>query len=272
MTYDSWIKFATKELDGTATNTARLDALLLLEYVTGTERPYLLAHPETALSDPQIEQLTILLNRRGHNEPMAYILGKKEFYGRDFIVNKHVLVPRPETEDMIDLFLSLPEPNIVIDVGTGSGAIAITAKLEQPGVTVYATDNDQRCIAVAEQNAHMLGAEVTFIKTDIIHDINPEIILGSIVLANLPYVPEGYPLNEAAKQEPPEAIFSPDNGLSHYKRLFDQLRAKKSLPTAVVCEALEIQHQDLQKLALGYNLTLQTTRGLQMLFIPTELS
>jgi len=159
MNISDWLTKNTKKLEKAGVGTARLDCLVLLEDATGKDRTYLLAHPQTTAKGSTFRKLDGWVERRAKHEPLAYIRGKTEFYGRDFIVNKHVLVPRPESETMIELALKVIGGRIqvsddiqVIDVGTGSGALAITMKLEFPKIDVFATDIDPKCLAVALQN------------------------------------------------------------------------------------------------------------------------
>lgn len=268
MNYRTWIQITTNKLQAVGISSARLDTLLLLEYVTKRPRALLLAHDDTLLTKQETSLLDIVVERRINREPIAYIVGHKEFYGREFSITKSVLVPRPESEDIITLLLELPIPSAIIDVGTGSGALAVTAKLEIPTATVYATDIDPACITTAKQNAAALHADVTFIETDTITNLRSESLDGAVLLANLPYVPLDNPLNKDARHEPQSAIFSPENGLQHYRKLFEQCSAKPTHPSAYICESLRKQHAPLANLAVSYGLVLQKTEGLQQLFVP----
>ena len=159
-----WLKEASSRLKQSGINTSRLDALVLLEDVFGKERSWLLANPETELTDSQLSRLDGFIERRLCHEPLAYIRHKSEFYGRDFFVDSRVLEPRPESETIIDVLKELPGLSqlVIIDVGTGSGALAITAKLELPNTEVIATDIDKNCLAVARQNAQNHNAKILF--------------------------------------------------------------------------------------------------------------
>lgn len=269
MNYGQWLAYAQKQLRDAGISSARLDALLIMEYVLLRDRAQLLAHQEQTLTQHDLVKLNALLHRRLTHEPMAYILGISEFYGRSFVVSRDVLTPRPETEAMIELLCELsPQPTHVVDVGTGSGCIAITAALELPNITVIGTDNDPKCIDIAKLNADRLNAHVSFIVTDLIQNIDPDVLAGATILANLPYVPEDHPINSAAAHEPATAIFSPQEGLQHYKRLFDQIQAfdGSNGPLYIVCESLEPQHDPLNALASNYGWKLAKTSGLQQLF------
>lgn len=270
MHYDQWLQTAQSALTSAGIQTARLDALLLLAFATNKSKAHLLAHGDARLTDTEQHTATTSLERRLTREPIAYIIGVKEFYGRDFIVNKSVLVPRPESEDIITLLLEQPYPNTIIDVGTGSGALAITAKLEVPLAIVCATDNDPACIEIARQNAKSLKADITLVETDLLAAIDAKLIHESVLFANLPYVPRDYPLNKDATHEPEAAIFSSESGLMHYRRLFEQLNDTNILPSAIICESLEKQHTALALLALEHGFKHAKTLGLQQLFVPTS--
>lgn len=230
---------------------------MLLEDFTDKDRSWLLAHPDfelagTSTLDEQIE-------RRAQHEPLAYIRGKTEFYGREFIVNAHTLEPRPETETMIDLVKTIMKSreNVTIaDIGTGSGCIAISVKLEHPEAKVAAADIDVKCLKTARENSKKLNAEVEFYQGNLLQpllDINYPI---SIITANLPYVPEKYQLNEAAKFEPKHAIFGGEDGLYLYRELFTQISNIKYQVSNVLTESLPFQHDELAKIAKssGYEL------------------
>lgn len=237
-----WLAKSTRRLAKVGIKSARLDCLLLLEQVLNTNRTQLLAAPEQMLSREYILELNGLLERRIDHEPMAYIRGKSEFYGRNFWVDKSVLVPRPETETMIELLLQLPlkRPRTLIDVGTGSGALAITAACELGEALVYATDISEYCLEIARRNAAKHKATINFRQTDLVEWLD---ISGSVILANLPYVPLDHPINQAAGFEPPLALYGGDDGLNLYRRLFEQLESPR--PAYILTEALPSQHIEL---------------------------
>lgn len=257
MTINELLPDSTQFLTSVGVVTARLDALLLLGDVTGKDRAHLLAHPELELGDEQLKTLQKLLNRRAQHEPMAYIRGKTEFYGREFIVNKHVLEPRPESETMIELWKGARGEGrgaTLVDVGTGSGALAITAKLESPETNVFALDIDPKCLEVAKENAKKLNVSIEFIENDLL-DPSALAPLPSplVVLANLPYVPEGYQINKAAKHEPKLALFGGIDGLDLYRNMFEQLQNMSDRTVYVFTEALPSQHHELANIARVQN-------------------
>lgn len=226
MTYQDWIQDTIKLFITAGIKSARLDALLLLEYATKHNKAYLLAHPETPLQGYSLQQgvsLQELVQRRIDGEPMAYILNKKEFYGRDFIINKNVLVPRPESEDFITLLKSIlnnknhlsevrPLKSLtLIDVGTGSGCLAITAKLEFPELEVIGTDTSSAALIIAKKNAKSLHTNINFKEEDLLEQEKANSI--NIIFANLPYVPINYKVSKEVLCEPTQAVFAKQEGL-----------------------------------------------------------
>ena len=140
----------------------KLEARMLLQQVTGLTHAQLITHDADVLLDNQIAMLNQLLCRRQTGEPMAYILGRREFYGREFVVSPDTLIPRPETEHLLEAALfRLPENGILWDLGTGSGIIGISAKLERPDATIYASDISEAALKVAQQNAQRLSAKIS---------------------------------------------------------------------------------------------------------------
>ncbi|MEO5627866.1 MAG: HemK/PrmC family methyltransferase [Candidatus Saccharimonadales bacterium] len=256
MTLQQWLNQATKDLETANITTARLDSMVLLCDELNTNSAQLLAQPEIILSNEQQQRLNQLLERRKQHEPLAYIRQKCQFYGREFIVNKDVLVPRPETETMIELAKNLPSEarQTFIDIGTGSGAIAITMACELGAVQVLATDISPACLAVARRNCVKHKATVDLIESNLIFTVG--VTGGETILANLPYVPNAHTINRAATLEPKLAIFGGDDGLDLYRELFDQLQGHQGY---VLTESLPFQHSALAKIAKDYGYNLETT-------------
>ena len=151
------------------TSLAKLEARVLAAHAWEISPSWLIAHDADALSTPQYQHFTTLLNRRLQGEPIAYITGKREFYGRPFNVNPAVLIPRPETELLVEEVLAeipLHQSIRILELGTGSGCIAISLALERPDARITATDNSDNALTVAQSNARRLGAEIEFIKSD----------------------------------------------------------------------------------------------------------
>jgi release factor glutamine methyltransferase len=257
-----WIKKNTDFLSINGIESARLDCLVLLEDELNKDRAWILANPEFEIPHDSINNLDAKILRRAKHEPLAYIRGKTEFYGREFFVNKYTLEPRPETETMIDMLKNLPNSfQAIVDVGTGSGAIAITLKLLYPDKRVYAIDIDNKCIQVAKQNAKLHNVNIIFSQGNLIAPIMNEVPkLGRwAILANLPYVPENHQINQAAMFEPLHAIFGGEDGLDYYREMFNQIDHTDSKPSYVLAESLPFQHKNLEQIALKSSYKLSKT-------------
>lgn len=247
------LQTAIEQLEAAGVGTARLDTLVLLEDITGKDRTHLLAHPELELTAEQYKKLQKLLDRRIKHEPLAYIRQKSEFYGREFYINHDVLEPRPESETLIEHLKTLTASTI-IDVGTGSGALAITANLELSKTHVFAIDTDQKCLTVAQKNAQRLGANIKFIQGNLLEPLLDKQLAGPVaIMANLPYVPDDYQINEAALQEPRIAIFGGADGLDLYRTMFQQLDEHFDQQIFVLTESLPFQHPELANIAATQN-------------------
>lgn len=270
-----WLERAVGLLERSQVPSARLDALILLEDALGHDRAYLLAHPELEVGEKAAQQLEKQLLRRGAHEPLAYIRGRSEFYGRGFRVTPATLQPRPETETMIELLLHHvlgskgSEVQSIVDVGTGSGCLAITAKLERPELELYATEINTNALTVARENAQKLGADVTFYQGNLLQPVSglkSPVLSSFAILANLPYVPDDHTINQAAMQEPKVAIFGGEDGLDLYREMFAQVNSLKTKPLYILTESLPFQHQELAGIAENYSYSLYQTRDLIQVF------
>lgn len=259
VTINQFLQTAFRQLEDAGIGTARLDCLVLMEDVLLTSRARLLAHPERELTPTQQATLQKLIKRRATHEPLAYLRHKTEFYGREFYIDHHVLEPRPESETLIDMLkrLHLPDKPVIADIGTGSGALAVTAKLELPGAIVIGVDIDQDCLRVAAHNARQLDAEVQFIQGDLLEPLITMDKRLTALLCNLPYVPDGFQINPAAMREPRLAIFGGYDGLDLYRKLFTQVKAMPQKSQYILTEAMPPQHSDLARIAsaAGYSPT-----------------
>jgi len=195
----------------------RLDAQLLLAHVLARPRSWLLAHDDAALDDPQRGAWQALLARRLTGEPLAYLVGAKEFHGLALQVDANVLVPRPETELLVDwaierlAAMSSPEPRVV-DLGTGSGAIALAVKHAVPSAQVLATDVDPAALRCAQANAKRLGLDIGWRLGNWWSCFAGERF--DLILANPPYIAGGDPHLAALRHEPTLALTPGGDGLS----------------------------------------------------------
>ncbi len=267
-TVETFLHAAFHKLDVAGIATARLDTLVLLEDVLRTDRAQLLAHLEREITARQLKHLNKMVQRRSEHEPLAYIRNKSEFYGYEFYVDHHVLEPRPESETMIDLLKQLvtPKTATIIDVGTGSGALAITAKMQLPKTRVLAIDIDPGCLKIARHNAEQLQVTLDFVQGDLLDALADRKLDEAILLCNLPYVPDSFQLNPAAMQEPRLAIFGGEDGLDLYRSLFSQLRNRTAKPAFVLTESMPPQHADLAKVAPAAGFVLDRTEDFIQVF------
>jgi release factor glutamine methyltransferase len=213
------LAIASAELRDAGCDSPRLDAELLLADAMETTRTSLHLHPERILTRPQSDRFARLLARRRAREPVAYLLGTKGFRHIDLRVDARVLVPRPDTELLVEVALRLPRGARVADVGTGSGAVALALKHERPDLTVVATDVSADALAVAEGNARELALDVAFVQGDLLDPLDGPF---DAVLSNPPYVPDGDREGlepEVAVHEPALALFAGADGLDVYRRL-----------------------------------------------------
>lgn len=269
MTINDFLDSASDRLSNNNIPTARLDTLILLEDILTKDRAWIIAHPEYQLTSVQQKKLESNINRRAQHEPLAYIRGKSEFYGKQFLVNKHTLEPRPETETLIDLFKGIVTPNDkvqVVDVGTGSGCIAITLSLDLPHLKVLATDIDAECISVALSNQEILKSSVSFYQGNLLESVASQLSEDYIVVANLPYVPSSHTINRAAMFEPAHAIFGGEDGLDLYREMFEQVSSYQLKPSLIFTESLPFQHQSLNKLAVESDFSLVKTEDFIQVF------
>jgi release factor glutamine methyltransferase len=217
-------------ISASGSETPRLDAELLLAHVLGVSRERLFLDRDLAVAGPQIRAFQDLVRRRAVDRaPVAYLLGTRGFRHLDLAVDPRVLVPRPETELLVEVGLELPRGARVLDVGTGSGAIALALADERPDLDITATDVDEDALAVARENARRLGLDVTFAAGDLLEPVDGAF---DAVLSNPPYIPAG---DRAAlppdvrEHEPARALFAGSDGLGVYRRLVPQAAAAAPL-------------------------------------------
>ena len=210
-----------------------LDAQVLLSKVTGLDRTALLLQDDQSLTDNQEQEYRCLLDRRAWGEPVAYLIEQKEFMGLDFKVTPAVLIPRPDTELMVETALEFlkiegQENPRAIDVGTGSGAIAISLAHLNPGLQVHAVDLSKKALEIAQQNAttNQVADRVHFRQGNLLQDISQDFQgTVSIITANLPYIPSGEIaglMPDVKEYEPHLALDGGPDGLDLYRQLIPQ--------------------------------------------------
>jgi len=237
--------------------TGALDAQFLMEHVAGIDKSSLLIHGDQLLRDDIEEHFFALVRRRELGEPIAYIIGAVGFYGRTFSVDARVLVPRPETEHLIDAVLDdlrarKKTGGTLVDVGTGSGAIAITLACELPDLSVFATDISSDALEVARRNAagNNVFQHVTFLHGDL---LAPLARFGRVdaIVANLPYIPaDAIPITpDPVGYEPRVALDGGPDGLALYRRLLEQLPQATAPGASIFLEAAPGTIEPLAELA-----------------------
>lgn len=215
-------------------NTARLDAELLLAKVLGCERIDLYVRFDRPVAEPQLSQFRELVRERGRRRPVKQILGRCEFMSHEFEVTPDVLIPRPETETLVaQALVALDDsPRTVVDLGTGSGNVAISIALARPNATVYATDVSEAALEVARRNADRLDVadRVTMLEGDLFGPLAGRGLEGKVdcVVSNPPYVAESEMpglMPEVAEYEPLGALVSEQDGMGHTLRIIAEAPA-----------------------------------------------
>lgn len=223
MTLHEWLAKAEKRTE---------DAPWLAAKAFGKDRTWITAHrPTLKLTPLKKAALDRLLKRRLKDEPLAYILESEPFFGREFFVDKRVLIPRPETEDLVEEALKIPT-SLYVDIGTGSGAMAVTLAAESPRSRVFACDVSVKALAVAKKNASKHAPKrVTFMKGSLLH---PKLVKAIekipgpvVIVANLPYLPPADKKimpKSVTKYEPLNALFAKQDGMELNQKLLAQLQ------------------------------------------------
>ena len=217
------INWGEKYLKEKSIENPRIEIELFLQHLFECKRIDLYLQFETIVKPENLATLRKWITRRINNEPIQYILGSSEFYGRSFIVDKNVLIPRPETEILIDISIEeLKNVNnpIILDIGTGSGCIAITIALEIPSSTIIAIDIDERAISIARNNIEKHGVKnIEFVVTDIFHEkINNN---ADMLISNPPYIAKEEVsglMKDVKDYEPLVALTDNNDGLMFYRR------------------------------------------------------
>jgi release factor glutamine methyltransferase len=199
--------------------TPRLDAELLLASALGVERSRLVIDADSVLEVSVRERFEAAVRRRAAREPVAYIVGRREFRHISLLVDRRVLIPRPETELLVEVGLTLPRGCRVADVGTGSGAVALALKDERLDLQICGIDVSADALSLARANAIALGLDVRFVQADLVDAASYDALL-----ANLPYVAAGEELApEIALYEPAQALYAGEDGLEAIRRLLERV-------------------------------------------------
>jgi release factor glutamine methyltransferase len=224
------INSAAKQLSGVGITDARFDAELLLRYVLNKDRAWLLAHIQDSLSAESLTSFQTLVVRREKREPVQHIIGTQEFWGLEFLVTPDVLIPRPETELIIETVLAdkerLAGESTIVDLCTGSGCIAISLAEEFPSARIFATDRSAAALAIARKNAQQLdcAGRIRFFEGDLFQPLAELDLHGrvDIIVSNPPYVPDGVRTSlqpEVRDYEPALALFGGVDGTDLHRRI-----------------------------------------------------
>lgn len=225
----------------TARRTSAIDQRelrLLTAHVLRKDPAWVIAHPDHRCTTSQERRLRALIMRRRKGEPIAYLTGTKEFYGHLFYVGRGVLVPRPESEHLVDETLSIiprDSHGMIVDVGTGSGCLAVSVALARPSARVYAIDRSPIALSCARRNAkrHAVARRITFLRGDLVRPVLTRRSKPVCIMANLPYAtPQEYRM---VRSEPRAAIVGGRDGMAAFRRFFRQLR-RSGLRAPVILE------------------------------------
>lgn len=246
-----WIEQIRRQLAGVS-ETAGLDAQVLLSHVLGKRRSWALAHPEAALTRQQVDELNEKLDRLAQGEPLPYVLGEWEFYGLNLHLTPAVLIPRPETEMLVEQALEWlqanPERRRAADVGAGSGCIAIALAQRICDLHLLASDLSADALQVASQNArrYKLDRRIHFVQADLLPGVRRPF---DLICANLPYIPTGtLQTLTVARWEPSLALDGGPDGLRLIERLLDQIPARLAPGGLILLEIEAGQGQAVETL------------------------
>lgn len=262
MTIRQALDTGAKKLMSKKINSARLDAEVLLSHALKKPREYLIAHWEKPLKANEQKLYSILISRRAKYEPVAYLTGVKEFYGLAIKVNKSVLIPRPETELLVDEIIALAgakgSKTTIIDVGTGSGSIALVLAKHLPQARILALDASADALNSAKINAKALKLKIKPIQSDLLKKVKSQDLAGAILAANLPYLDKNeikdFPteIKRGLKFEPQGALYAKKHGTALYEELFKQIIDRDLKPSCLVAEIGSHNWRDFRSLAKKY--------------------
>lgn len=264
---DSWLRDATAHLRAIGIESARLDAEIILAHTLHRPRTYLHAHGDDTIEPRRLDIANARLDLRLDHTPIAYIIGHKEFYGRRFKVTTATLIPRPESETIIDLLKDIVPHNLslllqhprLVDVGTGSGCLGITAKLELPDLEVTLLDTSTYALNVARFNTQVMGVELECLHSNLLLDYP---FTPNIIVANLPYVDTSWEVSAETAAEPDEALYAKDDGLALINKLITQAKSRLAVHGFLLLEADLRQHDSIVRTAKNHGFTVREIRGL----------
>ena len=252
MSIESALLAATAQLRKAEITSARLDAELLLAHVISHPREWILAHATDDLATDLQTDFDDLINRRADRQPLVHLTGHRDFYGLEFTITPDVLTPRVETEQIVEWAIKYAPPKSkLIDIGTGSGAIAVAIKHHRPDLAVTGTEVSAAALAVAHANSANLKTDVTFVESDLWNSVE-----GSFetIITNLPYLRDDADLMPEVSKEPAVALFGGTDGLDLYRRFLHELPRHVAPGGYLFTECDPWQHADLMAEAEKYGL------------------
>lgn len=282
------LNYGINELKKAKIDSARLDAEILLGFVLGFPREKLLANPQYSIFNIQYLNFKKLIAKRKKHYPITYLTNHKEFYGLNFYVNENVLVPRPETELLVEEVLKFfggqgrcsdshqkissgsrftrTDPKKILEIGTGSGCIALTLAKYLPHAKITATDISKKALAVARKNKKILNIKysmfnINFKQSDLLSNIKSK---PNIIVANLPYLTKSELKQKSIIREPALALYGGREGMEVYGKLFKQIKNKKWEDAILFLEIGEKQEKKFKKLTEKYfpRSTMETKKDL----------
>ena len=264
MTIAEWQTTALKLLSNSPS--VQLDISVLLSFVLNRPKSWVIAHSDEKLTREQLSMLDKLIQKRLESTPIAYLTGVKEFYGRSFAVSPHVLIPRPETEDLVEMLLSHAPNGQILDVGTGRGCVGITLALET-NLEVTLSDISSDALGVARENAQRLGlSDIDTIESDLLeYWLKNGRVKFDIIVANLPYVDPEWDTSPETTYEPSLALYTDDGGLELIYKLIQQSISVLRSGGYLLIEADPVQHESITH-AANSNYKLIDSRGYGLLY------
>ncbi len=251
-TIHATLQAAKTKLQKAMIPSASLDAELLMVDILDQDRSWLIAHGADQLNSTQQKKYSKHIAARARRQPVAYVVGHKEFYGLKLLTTPDALIPRPETELIVEQILSTARQRAtVLDIGTGCGAIAIALAHTRADLQVSASDISEAALGLARKNATMLmpHTRIKFFQSDLLNNAKGRF---DVIAANLPYVPteKRARISAEAKTEPQIALYGGDDGLDIYRHFFANVSEHLKPHGTIYCESDPWQHKDLQNLAL----------------------
>ncbi|HRY60228.1 MAG TPA: peptide chain release factor N(5)-glutamine methyltransferase [Patescibacteria group bacterium] len=252
---DKALKYGTNELRMSSIPSARLDAEILISFLLGCNLEKLISNTQYPMTNAQFNKYKKLISKRKKNYPIAYIVGKKEFYGIDFYVNEDVLVPRPETELIVENVINycrgrkFSAPTRILEIGTGSGCIALTLAKYLPKTKITAVDISEKALKVARYNLRNTQypiSNIRFKKSDLLQNIKSK---PDIIVANLPYLTHDELQEPSITKEPRLALYGGKEGLEIYEKLFSQIKERKWDSLSLFLEINPSQKNKIIKIA-----------------------